>query len=122
MTIELTPRIMSNITREINHGRAIWAMLTANEYIGQGEVLHRVLANRAKKALSGDNCRGFSRRLIKQILEGKTLAELNEADRLKIRSNLKSAPPRQRKYVFKAPQQDFLYQAKHAERLLSRKS
>ncbi len=53
MIIQITPKLLGDISKDISSGRAIWGMLRANEYMAPGSPIRLALAKKAKAGLLG---------------------------------------------------------------------
>ncbi len=76
--MKMTNRILSHIATQMNAGRPLWAMLTANEYLAQNCSLRQALVVQAKRCLQSGPTVTSEKHLylIDRILEGATLASL----------------------------------------------
>ena len=81
MKTKLTHTLLRHISKEIQFGRPIWALLTLNEYLDGKCYLHKSLQKRARDNIRLEDISLELSAVISKILSGAKLIDLNETER-----------------------------------------
>lgn len=98
MLINMTPKLLSHISKTIAAGEPLWALLVANEYLDSNSPLHQALVTKAASHLAvPEHTTGFRQ----EIIAGKRLCELAVEARhqLRMRSSITKDGTQTKRFV-----------------------
>ena len=102
MKAQISETMLKRISQDINCGRPLWALFTANEYLEARDPLRMALAAKAKRQLSEHHYQAAPM-LAQLALAGKTVAELSQDQRRLLRSISEQSTVNTTRYRFTCP-------------------
>lgn len=76
MKMQMTNKLLADISKDISGGRPLWGLLRANEYLESDSPVRKALVFKAKGLISEDVLSEPVQRAVEPILSGSTLTEL----------------------------------------------
>lgn len=83
MERKLTLRMLAHISAQLNDDQALWAVLTANEYLEPTSSLRKAFVTRARQQIAASS---LTRNVNNRIFEGARLSDFSPHVQLRIRS------------------------------------